>query len=176
MSDYNEALRIPPHPGPWTLDEVLALPEDNGHRVELLDGVLIVSPAPDFAHQRLLGQLIVQLSPSIPAGCELLPGINVVLNPGRLVIPDLAVTTTPGANKVYGTADEMLLAVEIVSASSEVADKILKRHVYAEAGVPYYLVCDPSGAILLERIGTEYQETEHWPFPVTLDVSGMQVG
>lgn len=31
------------HEGPWTLEEVLALPEDPSQRVELVDGALLVS-------------------------------------------------------------------------------------------------------------------------------------
>lgn len=38
------------HPQPWTLAEVMALPED-GVRCELIDGVLIVNPPPTPRHQ-----------------------------------------------------------------------------------------------------------------------------
>jgi len=37
---------FPQHPGAWTLDEVLALPEDQGYRLELVDGLIVISPSP----------------------------------------------------------------------------------------------------------------------------------
>lgn len=39
-------------PSVTTLDEFFALPEDNSRRHELLDGVYVVSPNPNFRHQR----------------------------------------------------------------------------------------------------------------------------
>jgi len=35
----------------WTREEVLALPDD-GHRYELIDGELLVTPSPTGRHQR----------------------------------------------------------------------------------------------------------------------------
>jgi hypothetical protein len=43
------------HDGPWTEQDFLALPEER--RIELLDGELLVSPAPRHAHQRLSSRL-----------------------------------------------------------------------------------------------------------------------
>ena len=35
----------------WTVDELAQLPDD-GNRYEVLDGALLVTPAPSFGHQR----------------------------------------------------------------------------------------------------------------------------
>ena len=40
------------HAQAWTEEEFLALPETVWPRLELLDGALLVSPAPRKAHQR----------------------------------------------------------------------------------------------------------------------------
>lgn len=133
---------FPQHPMPWTINELLALPEDSSQRLELVDGTVIVSPAPDRRHQRLLCRLVVQLDAAVPPGLAVEPGINLVLGDKRLLIPDLAVTTTPGANGVYATGSEVMIAVEITSPSSRTYDRVLKRQMYADAGVPYYLVVD----------------------------------
>ena len=47
-----EALAMPPnyHVGPWTIDEVVAMPED-GMRHELVEGRMVVSPVPPPPHQ-----------------------------------------------------------------------------------------------------------------------------
>jgi len=133
---------FPQHPMPWTVDELLALPEDNGQRLELVDGAVIVSPAPTRRHQRLQHWLAFHLQTVLPRGLAVEPGINVVLGESRLLIPDLAVTTTPGANGVYAAGSEVMIAVEITSPSSRTYDRVLKRQLYADAGVPYYLVVE----------------------------------
>ncbi|MEE1930992.1 hypothetical protein V1J52_22905 [Streptomyces sp. TRM 70351] len=40
------------HTGPWTVADVLALPEDRTIRYELLGASLLMSPAPGIRHQR----------------------------------------------------------------------------------------------------------------------------
>ncbi len=34
---------VPRHPGPWTIDDLYAIPDD-GYRYEIADGSLLVSP------------------------------------------------------------------------------------------------------------------------------------
>jgi hypothetical protein len=43
------------HSGPWTVAEVLALPDDSHTRHKLLDGVLMLPPSPSFPHQGVSG-------------------------------------------------------------------------------------------------------------------------
>ncbi|HEX7659120.1 MAG TPA: Uma2 family endonuclease [Pseudonocardiaceae bacterium] len=150
------------HAKAWTLDEVLALPEDEGYRAELIDGAVHVSPAPGLAHQRVLQRLQLALIDAAPPQFEVLPGINVVLNGCRLLIPDLAVINAPGLDAVCCTADELVLAVEVISPSSRVYDNAAKRQLYAEADVPFLMVVDPDtdpvSAIAYELRGDEYRE------------------
>ncbi|MGI6872584.1 Uma2 family endonuclease [Amycolatopsis sp. 3B14] len=172
---------VPKHDGEWTVEDVLGLPEDHGSRIELVDGGLLVSPAPKSGHQRLLQKLQVALSPVLPAGTELLPGVNVRLPGQRLLIPDFAVVTTPGLGVVYYQAQDLLIAAEIVSPSSRVQDRVLKRQLYAEAGVPFYLLVETDGpAVLFELADGEYRESARSeggkltftePFAATLDLT-----
>lgn len=153
---------LPQHRGDWTVDEVLALAEDQttGQRIELVDGSLFISPAPTSVHQRILQQVQVSFHGKLPAGTELLPGVNVRLRDGRLLIPDFAVLTCPGIDTVYYDGSEVLLAGEIESPSTRVVDRTLKRQLYAEAGVPFYLLIDPvpkpAEATLFELLDGEY--------------------
>ena len=64
---------FPQHPAVWTLDEVLALPEDQGSRVELVDGTVVVSPAPTAHHQRVLHRLQIAWDRSIPRTASSFP-------------------------------------------------------------------------------------------------------
>lgn len=174
---------FPQHPADWTLEEVLALPEDQGSRVELVDGTVIVSPAPTSKHQRVLQRIQVALSNATPEQFEPLPGVNVVLSGARLLIPDLTVVTVPDADTVYYKGDEVLMAVEIHSPSTRAYDRALKRQLYAEAGVPFLVFVDPARepieAVCLRLDGDTYQESARAvngqltltrPFAVTVDL------
>jgi Uma2 family endonuclease len=167
------------------LDEVIALPEDNGQRVELIDGTLVVSPSPTPTHQRVLQLLIVALLNTVPPELEVLPGVNAVLGQQRrLLIPDLVVTNRPGHTDLYFTGDQIVLAAEILSPSTRAYDRILKRQLYAEAGIGYYLVVDPAPATpplatLLRLDGEDYREDVRStdgllrierPFPIEVDL------
>ena len=44
----------------WTAEMVRALPDD-GQRYECVDGELLVSPAPNFPHQRIVGAVYRRL-------------------------------------------------------------------------------------------------------------------
>ena len=55
-----------------TLEEFFALPEDNSHRHELLDGVYIVSPPPSYRHQLAVMELFRRLQPAVASRPDLL--------------------------------------------------------------------------------------------------------
>lgn len=125
------------HVGPWTEEDFLALPEDR--RIELLDGGLLVSPSARHPHQRLSSRLWAALDAAAPEGFEVLEAIHVRVAPGRILIPDIAVTTDPGADVTVSEAADVAMVVEIVSPGSVVADRAIKPQLYAAAGIPRYL-------------------------------------
>jgi Uma2 family endonuclease len=51
--------------GPCTVDDLENFPDD-GNRYELIDGMLLVSPAPNWAHQEMGATLYVQLRAACP--------------------------------------------------------------------------------------------------------------
>lgn len=126
------------HEGPWTEPDYLALPEDR-RRVELLDGGLLMSPSPGGRHQRLSFQLCHALARVVPASLEALEAINVRVAPGKILIPDLAVVTNPGADLTVWRPDDVALVVELVSPGSAAADRAVKPPLYAHAGIAHYL-------------------------------------
>lgn len=55
----------------YTVDDLDTM-SDDGQRYELLDGVLLVGPAPGRRHQRVCGQLFIKLEQACPGGMEVL--------------------------------------------------------------------------------------------------------
>jgi Uma2 family endonuclease len=125
----------------WNLDDLARLPED-GRRYEIIDGSLVVSPGPAFVHQRTVGWLHIQVQSAAPPGRLVVPGANILLPAPRvrLLIPDvLAVRDGPELDDLLAVpANAVLLVVEITSPSSVTMDRVTKRTLYAEAGVPSY--------------------------------------
>lgn len=170
---------------PLTRDDLDDLPDD-GHRYELVDGVLVVSPSPAYGHQDAVGHLYVTLLAACPPDLKvLLAPYDVVLSDDTVLIPDLLV-----APRSRFTARELpgppLLAVEVLSPSTRRFDRLLKRDRLLSAGCPSYWLVDPDEpavTVLELRAGT-YEQVAHVagdeaveltaPFPVRLVPSDLR--
>ena len=64
----------------FTAEDLEDMPDD-GHRYELVDGCLIVTPAPNLGHQEFVGNLYVLLRGACP------PGYKVILAPFEAAFP-----------------------------------------------------------------------------------------
>jgi Uma2 family endonuclease len=122
----------------------LADAPDDGHRYELIDGVLIVSPAPSQRHQRASFLLAMRLEAACPPEFQVIPApFNVVLAVDTVVQPDILV----GRIAEFTDADlpaAPVLAVEVLSPSTWRFDLVLKRSRFESAGVAHYWVVDPA--------------------------------
>ena len=148
-----------PQSRPLTADDLATMPDD-GHRYELIDGALIVTPAPARRHQRMVGELHLLLRASCPPELEvLLAPYDVRLADDTVLQPDLLV-----ARRADTTERNLplapLLAVEVLSPSTRHIDLSLKRARYEAAGCASYWVLDPASPSLVawELRGREYVE------------------
>ena len=173
-----------PPAGGWTTDDLEDLPED-GHRRELLDGVLLVSPSPTDIHQIIAMRLGVALEDSCPTELQVTQGVEVRISARRSFIPDVLVATDDAARRrtrVY-QPHEVALAVEIVSPTSLSMDRVTKPALYAGAGIPFYWRIETDGGIrvhaykidpeieIYRPVGifeTEIDVTEPWPIKVPI--------
>lgn len=125
-----------------TRADLEAMPHD-GHRYELLDGVLVVSPSPRPLHQRAILRLLGVLEPSCPPSHEVLPApVDVVLSEDTVLIPDVVI----GRREDFGEQALLaapLLVVEVLSPRTRHFDLHLKRARFGEAGCEHYWVLDP---------------------------------
>ena len=137
-----------------TIEELLALPED-GLRHELLDGVHVVTPAPEYLHQASLTRLAFALQQALEGNEELevlWSPADIVLGPKTLVQPDLfVVRKKPGQLlRKWSEVGVPALAVEVLSPRTAARDRGKKRSIYQKAGVEEYWIVDLD-ARLVER-------------------------
>ena len=105
----------------------LDLMPDDGRRYELIDGSLVVTPAPSPQHQMVAGQLHLLLAAACPDELLVLfAPVDVALDDHSVLQPDLLVTPRSSVT----TRDILaapLLAVEILSPSTRHIDLGLKK-------------------------------------------------
>jgi Uma2 family endonuclease len=132
--------------------EYKSLPESMEKRYELLDGVLLMVPAPSTTHQRISRNLeyqLIEYCHQFDFGEVLDAPIDVVLGRGderEVVQPDLILVaknrlTIICEQEVCGAPD---LVVEILSPGTEDRDRGYKRVLYARYGVREYWIVDPA--------------------------------
>jgi len=145
---------MPHAPTHWTAAAVRELPDD-GLRYELVDGELVVTPAPSWIHQGVAASLfrridawlattrvgIIRFSPA-----DIALGEDEILQPDLFVVP----SDNPQPIRTWTDISRLLLAIEILSPSTARFDRLLKRRRYQRAGVPEYWIVDPD-ARLVER-------------------------
>jgi Uma2 family endonuclease len=166
---------------PFTVHDLEAMPDD-GHRYELIDGVLIVTPAPGWNHQESSGELFVQLRNSCTPEFRVLwapfgvrTSVRNELQPDILVARyvDLTPKNLPVAP---------VLAVEVLCASTALNDLNNKKAAYERMGTTSYWVLDPElpGRLTVFELDQRGRYTEvasvcgdekfttDQPFPITI--------
>jgi len=138
----------------WTVEEVRALPEEPGRRFEVVDGELLVSPGPSFAHQRVkreLQRLLETYLERYRAGDVLDGPAEIEADAYTLVQPDLFVLPLVDGHRPrdWPEVRRALLIVEVLSTSTARYDRVGKRRRYQRLGAEYWIV-DP-GARVVER-------------------------
>ncbi|MFI5714245.1 Uma2 family endonuclease [Nocardia sp. NPDC051750] len=179
----------------WTAADLDNMPED-GLRYEVLNGQLVVNAAPKPRHQWLIQHLLLALRDAVPAGWVVLEGVGVLIGDDE-PIPDLIVAEGPISWDERGIpVEQVRLAVEVVSKSTTLADRMTKPVVYAAAGIPHYwrfeinsfkgrLPGEELPVLFAHTLGSEqvYEQTHrvaagdsatlHGPFEITVDPAAL---
>ena len=138
----------------WTAEMVRALPDD-GKRYEVVDGELLVTPAPRLPHQDAVMVLSADIRLYVRAhriGHLFVSPADIEFDAHTMVQPDVFVAPLVEGRRPQAWSEirTLLLAVEILSPSTARADRQVKRRRYQRHGVAEYWIVDID-ARLVER-------------------------
>ena len=160
-----------PRSRPLTRADLDAMPDD-GHRYELIDGALIVTPAPSATHQTVVVELIVLLRNRCLADLKVFVApFDVALADDTVMQPDVLVARRRDlTERDLPTAP--VLAIEVLSPSTRRIDLTLKRSRLEAASCAHYWVVDPVEPSLTawQLQGGAYVEVGHVIGDQTLSV------
>lgn len=134
----------------YSVKDIERFPAD-GNRYEVLDGMLLVTPSPSYAHQLIASRLHGILLAAVQT-----PGLAYVVGPGVVVQhprtqlqPDILVVPAglPAPTDWQSVTDHWL-AVEVLSRSSRTYDRKFKRDAYLALGVREVWLVDPRERIV----------------------------
>ncbi len=130
-----------------TKQDYMNLPE--GAPYQLINGELIMSPAPKANHQRIIGRLFNLLYDFVNAnnmGEVIISPMDVHFDEENIFQPDILFVSKESKNCriedwVYGAPD---LIIEVLSESDSYYDTKKKLRVYEKYGVKEYFIVDPN--------------------------------
>ena len=148
-----------------TLSEYRVLDDTDGGVWELIDGELYQMPPATFEHQ-LFVDFLVRMINNLVSGIQPPPGlaftsVGLALSDLYAPTPDIVYLRAEHFRLIRGSFVEGVpdLVVETLS-SDRNRDLVMKRAIYAEAGIPEYWLVDPVNDTItvLELSGTQYAE------------------
>lgn len=130
----------------WTYNDYLLL--DDNVRYEIIQGDLLMIPAPNLAHQRIsreLGFALCQYLKDKELGEIFYAPIDVVFDSENILQPDIVVVLRDNEEilkekAIVGAPD---VVIEIISPTSITRDRNEKHKLYEKFGVPEYWLVDP---------------------------------
>ena len=176
----------------WMHEQVTAedydtWPEERCRDIEIMDGMVVMTPSPSKARNWVATLLAVALAragqPDWRAGTDFDVRLRDVPLLNRR--PDVVVYRAETFTVSPTRPEHVLLIAEIVSAGSETTDRRLKPHEYAAAGIEYFWRIEQVGVGIpvvhthvLDPAANVYRPTEVFtgivkaiaPFPVEIDL------
>lgn len=142
----------------YTLEEFWELPEPPDHsKLELIAGVLYMTPPPGYLHENSVSRLIRLLSDHLTAtgdkGTLYVPRAGIWRKPNSWLEPDLfyvSAETQARLEPDYRTTAD--LVVEVISPGSAIYDRNTKADTYAALGVKELWLVDEASRLIEVRI------------------------
>ncbi|MFB4296002.1 Uma2 family endonuclease [Actinomadura sp. NTSP31] len=159
------------------LNDFLSLDPPEGYRAELIDGEIVVTPPPVGDHELCIAEIAWQIARHCSTKFHNAGHKGLVIpsggrHPKSHVIPDA--TFAPASLGLFRGApswmpvepDGVAMVVEVTSSRPEL-DREAKRHGYARANIPLYLLVDREAEKVIlfsDTDGKDYRQTNSVPF------------
>ncbi|MFI6687068.1 Uma2 family endonuclease [Streptomyces sp. NPDC050485] len=187
LDDQYEWARPPV--GGWTADDLDRLPNLPPH-TELIDGSLVlVSPQTNFHSlaMRLLEYTLLSLAPE---HLNVIREMSIKLDKRNRPEPDVLVFRADahrGPRQTWYHPEDVIVAIEVVSADSEARDREVKPLKYAKAGIPHFWRVEENDGFPVVYVyeldpatdtytltGIHHDELKVTvPFPITIDLTAI---
>jgi Uma2 family endonuclease len=171
-----------------TAEQYAAWTEEQCAGIEIVDGMVLVSPSASKRHNRLARILANALDAAAGAEWNADTDFDVRLQdvPLNNRRPDVTVYRADTIDVVPTRPEHVLLVVEVVSPGSETTDRIVKADQYARAGIAFYWRIEQAVTgvpltytYVLDPATGRYHEAEVFtgvvkvsaPFPIDVDLS-----
>lgn len=151
-----------------TYDDILSLPDNV--RGEIVDGALYTSPRPGPRHQFAMSRVITPLgsqadSSGTRGGWLFLTEPELGLA-RQIVIPDIGAWSPEKAQQINFDHSTITIipdwVCEIISPSSARMDRVLKRRIYLEHGIPFFWIIDPVNRTIEALKNNQNQNNASW--------------
>ncbi|MCZ4122072.1 Uma2 family endonuclease [Streptomyces sp. H39-S7] len=158
--------------------------------IEIVDGMVVVSPSTTKRHNRLARILANALDSAAGADWNADTDFDVRLQNVPLTNrrPDVVVYRADTLDLTPTRPEHVLLVVEVVSPGSETTDRVVKVDQYAKAAIPFYWRIEQAATgiplvytYVLDPASRAYRDGEVFtgvikavvPFPVTVDLAAI---
>lgn len=128
----------------WTVDDYLLLGEIKTP-CQLINGELIMSPAPHPNHQRVLRKLFLIFNSIHLPGEVFFSPIDLYIDNKNVFQPDLVYVSNKNKSLITnrGIEGAVDIVVEIISPSNSYTDRNQKKNSYLQFGINEYWIVDP---------------------------------
>ena len=117
-------------------------------KYELIDGIVLMSPRPNYKHQEVMGNLFLQLANYLKGKpCKVFTEAEIEFK-DNVIIPDISVICGLDDSNFQRYKKAPEIVIEIISPSSQYTDSFTKLIKYELIGVKEYWIANPKTKII----------------------------
>lgn len=150
---------------PITIEVFNKLEKDDGITYELVDGVILMSPRPNYRHQEIMSNLNLEIGNYLKGKpCKSFTEVELELEK-EVIIPDISVICGLISTDFQRYNKAPTIVIEILSPISRYVDTFTKLYKYEIIGVREYWIVNPKKEMITiynfeNKTNIEYSKSE----------------